>query len=135
MDYTYNYRIGLFIQRNGYIDAIYPKDMVSLYQIPSKMTFKPILLNEYTIQAYGFVKSNEKYKGFLPFFRNDIMIVMRPFTNKYYCVNIPVSMNFEYLHELQDFFEMMSPLPHQKLTSFPDFIIRYGSRYLDVRGR
>lgn len=127
-----NYRVGLIIQRNTYIDIITPEDIINFYQIPSKITFEPIFLNENTLPAYGFSKSDQEYNNSNYYSRNGIMIVMRPFTNKYYCPNIRFSSNFNYLHELQDFFETVMPFNYLKATYFQDFILRYGSRYLKI---
>jgi len=132
MDYNYNYRVGLIIQRDRYIDTVNGQDMINLYNTPPKRTFEPIFLNENTFEAYVFKKSKERYKGHYYYVRNDIIITRRPFTNMYYCTNLRVSMNLRYLHELQDLFEMLNPIPGLKTTNLADFIIGYGSRYLAV---
>jgi DNA replicative helicase MCM subunit Mcm2 (Cdc46/Mcm family) len=132
MEYNYNYRIGLIIQRNGYIDILNGQDMINLYNAPPKRTFEPIFLNENIFEAYRFKKSQERYQGFYPFTRDGIMIVMRPFTDKYYCPNLQISKNFSYLHEVQDLFEMINSIHCMKVISFTDFVMRYGSRKLSV---
>jgi hypothetical protein len=132
MDYNYNIRVGLIIQRDRYIDIVNGQDMINLYSTPPKRTFEPIFLNENTFEAYGFKKSKERYKGYYYYVRNDIIITLRPFTNKYYCPNLRISIDLIYLHELQDLFEMLNPIPSMKTTAFADFVSVYGSRYLAV---
>jgi hypothetical protein len=129
MDFNFNYRIGLIIQRNGYIDTVNSVDIVNLNQIPPKRSFDPIFLNDNIFGAYGFIKSAERYKGHFYFQRNDIVITQRPFTDKYHCPNFQVTINIKYLHELQDFFEYIYGI---KATAFTEFVVGYGSRKLSV---
>jgi hypothetical protein len=132
MDYNYNYRIGLIIERNGFIDTVNAQDMVDLSMIPSKRTFEPIILTENIFKAYGFIKSQERHEGYYYYIKDGITVEMRPFTNKYYCSNLRVSRNFSYLHELQELLDLINPNLVKQETNFTDFVIRYGSRYLSV---
>jgi hypothetical protein len=133
MGNTYNYRIGLIIQRDSYIDTIGPEDMVNLYRTHSKLTFDSIFLNDTIFYAYGFIKSYERDINKIYYTRNGILVARRPFTNKYYCMNLPASDGFYCLHELQNLYEIICPLSRIKSTKVLQvFVARYGSKYLEV---
>jgi hypothetical protein len=95
--------------------------------------FDPIRLTEKTITAYGFQKSNARYLGNRTFIRSFLAIKLRPLTKSFYCLNIPASPDFNYLHELQDFFSNICRSRHYETTDLMDFIINYGSSHLRIK--
>lgn len=131
MEYKYKYRIGLLIMRkHGVFDTITSEDMVNLYKKCPKISFEPIILTKDIFKAFGFRKSIERIGAFHVFSKYPVQISMKPFTDRYYCINVPSNLEFRYLHELQDFFSFYSTCKQNDLIEYMNFVTNYGSKYL-----
>ena len=131
MNYEYNYRLGLMIERNGFIGVINKEDLASYYSEPQIIKFKPIRLTDDIIKAYGFLKSKKRYENLICYTCFGVRLVRRPFKDWFYCYNIPSSPGLKYLHELQDFLSCHYPFNVVEKVRFADFVTRYGSRKLN----
>jgi hypothetical protein len=89
MNYDYNYRIGLYVQKEGIVSTLNAYDICSYYSNPPKQTFKPIRLTEFILEACGFRKSKVKFNpSSYSYYKDPILLVRRPFTSKFYCFNV-----------------------------------------------
>lgn len=130
MNYQYNFRPGLLIERNGFIDVINKDDLAKYYSDPQIINFNPIRLTDNILKAYGFKKSKQRYENLICYLCFDVRLVRKPFKDWFYCHNIPSSPGMKYLHELQDFLSYHYPFHIMERVRYSDFIMRYGSKQL-----
>ena len=129
--YTYNYHPGLIVAKNRRITMLTYDDTYSYYFNPNNHYFDPICLNESTLLAYSFKKSYGEHRCNHFFTRNNIVLTRRVGTSKFYCHNSMVSPDFEFLHELQDFFILFNQKYHYYEIELDNFIRKYGSRKIN----
>jgi hypothetical protein len=131
MNYDYKYRLGLLVERNGFIAVITKEDLASYYSEPQVIRFSPIRLTDDVVRAFGFKKSRQRLRGQLCYIYKDVALVRRPYKDLFYCRNIIPSPNMKYLHELQDFLSWHYPFNFTEMVLYSDFVTRYGSRKLN----
>ncbi len=127
----YKFRTGLIIQRDGYIDKIKAEDIRFLYRQNPKINFQGIVLDDIIFSSFGFKKSVVKIKGYFEYYRLPIIVSQRPLSSKYLCINMPTIVEFEYLHELQDFYSYFDPYKISDEMAFNIFVSNFGSRRLE----
>ncbi len=124
MEYSYNYRLGLLIQRKGKIDIVSKQDMVNLYSEPPIESFQPIRLSRGCTQSIWIQDIKRQSLSAIIISTAVMYYLLRyHFTDRFYCSNIPSSPNMEYLHELQDLLSNYSPFHILERTRFTDFIL------------
>jgi hypothetical protein len=124
---THKYRLGLIVSKKGCISFINKDDLFKLYSTPSIETFEPIALDDDTFKALGFKKNHKKRPLHTYYMFDELYIKWNPFTIKhYYCVNVPESPHFNYVHELQDFLSQISIYFQNDQYVLTNFIQRNG---------
>lgn len=126
--YFYNYHPGLFVAKNNKIVMLTHDDVYMYYFNPKSHYFDPICLNQGTLKAFDFIRSEGEYRGQYFFTRNSIILTRRVGKSSFYCCNFSYSPDFMYLHELQDFFIFFYRNNYHYEIELKNFINNFGSK-------